>query len=72
MSKFHLSLKTGSLAAVTQAGIGSVAAGSAFAIIQSLTMAGTISLIGSAMVGLAVAIPAVMHLWRGWMDGNQL
>ncbi|KAI5838891.1 hypothetical protein DFP73DRAFT_250006 [Morchella snyderi] len=49
----------GSVAAGWQASIGVVAAGSAFAVIQSMAMTGTFTAIGGTLIGVGAAIPVI-------------
>lgn len=61
-SEVHVSLHTGSLAAAWQASIGSVAAGSLFAILQSAAMGGAGAAIVAAFVQISVVtVGAAVH-----------
>ncbi|KAH8145966.1 uncharacterized protein LAJ45_10108 [Morchella importuna] len=53
----------GSIAAGWQSGIGSVVAGSAFAVIQSMAMTGVFTAIGGTLIGIGTAIPLIGPLF---------
>lgn len=66
----HSSLLVGSAAAAWQASIGSVVAGSLFAVLQSLTMTGVLYWIGGVMIFVGLIIPVIAHYWSKWFGGN--
>ncbi|KAI5839106.1 hypothetical protein DFP73DRAFT_587771 [Morchella snyderi] len=58
----------GSIAAGWQSSIGSVVAGSAFAVIQSMAMTGAFTAIGGALIGIGAAIP-LLGRFGSWIGG---
>jgi hypothetical protein len=65
----------GSFAAGWQASMGGyVAAGSAFAILQSIGMVGAVAIpmSGLGLLGAVLAAPKINERWRWWMEASSL